>query len=146
MEDALSEKSINIQSSGSMGDIRGVVGGNVTGVLNLGTISGSVSNTINQLPISPTPNEPGLKELLAQLQAAIETENELPPEDKAEALEQVKVLAEAGQNPEDGVLKKSARTAMKILKGTVSTLPDVTKLVEESAKLLPAIAALLTLL
>ena len=146
MKDAMPENFINIQSSGSMGNVNGVVGGDVTGVLNLGTISGSVSNAINQLPSSPTPNEPGLKELLSQLQSAIEAEHELPPEDKAEALEQVKILAEAGQNPEDGVLKKSAKTALKILKGTVTTLPDVTKLVEESAKLLPAIGALLTLL
>lgn len=126
--------SINIQA-----------GRDISGVVNLGTISGSVTNTINQLPASPDPEKPGIKELLAQLQAAIEAESELPDEDKAEALEQVKTLAEAGQKPEDNVLQKAAKTSMKILKGTVASLPDAAKLAESCAKLLPAIATLLAL-
>ncbi|MFB2981880.1 pentapeptide repeat-containing protein [Microseira sp. BLCC-F43] len=63
-------------------------------------ISGTVTNTINQLPESPEPDQPGIKELLTELQAAIEAETNLSDEDKAEALEQVKALAEAGKNPQ----------------------------------------------
>ncbi len=126
--------SINIQA-----------GRDISGVVNLGTISGSVTNTINQLSASPAPEKPGIKELLTQLQAAIEAESELPDEDKAEALEQVKTLAEAGQKPEDNVLQKAAKTSMKILKGTVASLPDAAKLAESCTKLLPAIATLLAL-
>lgn len=121
-------------------------GRDISGVVNLGTIKGDVTNAINQLPASPDPNKSGLKELLSQLQAAIEAEPELPPEDKAEALEQVKTLADAGQKPEDNAFQKAAKTAMKILKGTVAGLPDAAKLAESCAKLLPTIATLLALI
>ena len=146
MGDTVSEKSsININAGGDISNVSGIAGGDISGVLNLGTISGSVTNAINQLPDQPGSEQPSLKELLTQLQALIETETELAPEDKAEALEQVKTLAEAGQKPEDSGLQKVAKTAMKILKGTVSGLSETTKLVGECAKLLPAIAALLAL-
>jgi uncharacterized protein YjbI with pentapeptide repeats len=119
---------------------------NMTGsTINLGQISGSVSNAINQLPVSPQPDKLGIKELLTQLQAAIEAETNLTAEDKAEALEQVKALAEAGKNPQEGAMQKSAKTAMKILKGTVASLPIAATLYEACQKLLPAIAQLLSL-
>ena len=145
--DTVSEKSsIDIQTGGgNVGNISGLVAGDVSGVVNLGEISGDVTNTINQLPDSLETGEPSVKELLLQLQAAIEAESELAPEDKAEALEQVKVFAEAGQKPEDNVLQKAAKTSMKILKGTIASLPDAAKLAESCIKLLPAIAALLAL-
>lgn len=141
--DTMSEK-YSINTDG--GNVSGVVQGNisnVSGILNLGTISGDVTNAIQQLSASPAPDNPGLKELLTQLQAAIEAEAELQNEDKAEALEQVKTLAEAGQNPKDNALQKAAKTAMKILKGTVASLPEATKLAEACAKLLPLINSLL---
>ncbi len=142
----MSQKKGNVSITGLQGNVNGiaVAGENqtLTGVA-IGAISGSVTNTINQLPTSPNPDNPGIKELLAQLQAAIEAESELPDEDKAEALEQVKTLAEAGQKPEDNALQKAAKTSMKILKGTVASLPDAAQLAEACAKLLPAIATLL---
>jgi len=113
--------------------------------LNLGDISGTVTNTINQLPTSPEPEKPGIKELLTQLQAAIEADTNLPQEDKAEALEQVKALAEAGKSPQEGVMQKTAKTAMKILKGTVASLPTTATLVEACSKLLPLISKFLGL-
>ena len=146
-----------IMSQSSKGNIRiGDVQGNVSGIaaagekqsmtgVALGAISDSVTNTINQLPSSPDPDSPSIKELLGQLQEAIESESELPDEDKAEALEQVKTLAEAGQKPENSTLKKAAKTSIKILKGTVASLPDAAQLTEACAKLLPAIATLLAL-
>ncbi|WDD34813.1 pentapeptide repeat-containing protein [Nostoc sp. UHCC 0926] len=113
--------------------------------LNLGDISGTVTNTINQLPASPEPEKPGIKELLTQLQAAIEADTNLPQEDKAEALEQVKALAEAGKSPQEGAMQKAAKTAIKILKGTISSLPSATKLVEQCSNLLPLISNFLGL-
>ncbi|AFZ22502.1 hypothetical protein Cylst_0125 [Cylindrospermum stagnale PCC 7417] len=115
--------------------------------LNLGEmdISGVVTNTISQLPASPEPDKPGIKELLTQLQAAIEADKNLNQEDKAEALEQVKALAEAGKNPQEGAMQKAAKTAIKILKGTISSLPTATKLVEECSKILPLISGFLGL-
>ncbi|MBN3870833.1 pentapeptide repeat-containing protein [Nostoc sp. JL33] len=113
--------------------------------LNLGDISGTVTNTINELPASPEPEKPGIKELLTQLQAAIEADTNLPQEDKAEALEQVKALAEAGKNPQGGAMQKAGKTAIKILKGTIASLPSATKLVEQCSNLLPLISNFLGL-
>jgi uncharacterized protein YjbI with pentapeptide repeats len=142
----MSQSKGNVNISGVQGNVSGVAAAGenqtITGSA-IGAISGSVTNTINQLPASPDPDNLGIKELLAQLQAAIEAEPQLPDEDKAEALEQVKTLAEAGQKPEDNVLQKAAKTSMKILKGTIASLPNAAKLAESCVKLLPAIAKLL---
>ena len=144
----MSQSKGNISISGVQGDVSGIAAAGenqeMTGVV-VGEVSGSVTNSINQLSSSPDPDTLGLKELLTQLQKSIETETRLSEEDKAEALEQVKMLAEAGQNPEDNGLQKTAKTAMKILKGTAASLPDATELVEACTKLLPAIATLLVL-
>lgn len=102
-------------------------------------ISGTVAESINQLPSSPDTTKPGIKELLSQLTEAISTSTDLNDEDRTEALEQVKTLAEAGKNPNDGAMQKMARTAIKILQGTVSGLPDVAKLADACSKLLPLI-------
>jgi hypothetical protein len=77
---------------------------------------------------------------LTQLQTAIETESALQPDDKTEALEQVGTLAKAGENPQDGTLKKLAGTAIKVLRGTIAALPATATLVEAGSKLLPLIA------
>jgi len=146
MGDAVTEKSsININAGGDIGSLSGIVGGNVSGVMNLGTISGNVSNAIGQLS-DDSEDKSELKALLQELQAAIEAEPALEPDDKAEALGQVQTLAKAGQNPEDRAMQKAAKTAIKILKGTTAGLSETTKLVGECAKLLPAISGLLLLL
>ncbi|TBR57925.1 hypothetical protein B4U84_18380 [Westiellopsis prolifica IICB1] len=115
--------------------------------LNLGEIdiSGEVTNTINQLPESPEPENPGIKELLIQLQEVIEADNNLSEEDKAEALEQVKTLAEASQNPQEAGKQKTGKKAITMLKGLVSGLPATATLVEACSKLLPLISKLLGL-
>ena len=126
----------------------GNVGGdfNASGsVLNLGDISGTVTNTINQLPSSAEPNQLGIKELLTQLQEAIASESTLSEDDKAEALEQVKTLAEAGQNPSDAGRKKLAKRATTMLKGIAAGLPTAAKLAESLSQLLPALSSLLGL-
>ena len=106
---------------------------------NIGEISGTVTNSINQLPASPQSDKPGIKELLTQLQAAIEAETDLSDDDKAEALEQVNTLAEVGKNPKESTMQKARKTAMKILKGIIASLPSGTTLVEACSKLLPEI-------
>lgn len=122
------------------------IGGNVTGsTINLGEISGSVSNAVNQLPNSPDPKQPGIKELLAELQAAIEGDADLPEKGKATALEQVKVLAEVGQDSEQPEKKDLGSRAINLLKGAASFLPDTAKLAEACSKLLPLIAKALGL-
>jgi uncharacterized protein YjbI with pentapeptide repeats len=118
---------------------------NNSGQINLGEISGTVTNTINELPSASEPEQPGIKELLTQLKAAIEAEKDLSEEDKAEALEQVQALAEAGKNPQAEPHQKGAKTAMKILKGTITGLPATATLVEAVSKLLPLISKFLGL-
>jgi uncharacterized protein YjbI with pentapeptide repeats len=119
-------------------------------VVNLRDISGSVTNTINQLPAASDLDRPGIKELLVQLQAVLESADEaaLKPEDKADALEQVKVLAEAAQKPEDEkktLGAKAIRFLRRIVDAVPTALPTASKLVEEVNKLVPAIVSLLGL-
>lgn len=108
-------------------------------------ISGIVTNSINQLPASPQSDQPGIKELLTELQTAIEAETDLSKEDRDEALEQVKTLAEVGTNPQESTMKKAGKKAMTMLKGILAGLPSAATLVEACSKLLPAIASLLLL-
>jgi uncharacterized protein YjbI with pentapeptide repeats len=120
------------------------IGGDVTGsMINLGEISDSVSNVINQLPSSPDPNEPGIKERLTELQKAVEEDTELQPDDKADLLEQVKALAEAEQISEPDKKESLVRNAKKIFIATLIGLPATATLVEASSKLLPIITRLL---
>ncbi|HEY9607635.1 MAG TPA: pentapeptide repeat-containing protein [Allocoleopsis sp.] len=121
-----------------IGDISGDFNA-TTGALNLGEISGTVAETINQLPPSSEPEKPGIKELLSQLQAAINDPN-LADDDKAQALEQIKVLAEAGQNPNSETAQKQAKRAMGFLKVIAEGLPSAAQLVKTCQDVLPAIA------
>jgi hypothetical protein len=123
----------------------GTIHASGAGALSLGDISGTVANTINQLSDSAKPDEPGLKELLTELQTAIEAETDLSEDDKAEALEQVKTLAEVGKNPQESTMQKAGKRAMTMLKGILSGLPTTATLLEACSKLLPAIANLLLL-
>ena len=115
------------------------IGGNATGsTINLGTISGNITNTINQLPDSD-PDQPNLKQLLMQLKDAIETDSDLPDTDKADLLEQVQNLAEAKKTEEPAQKEGLARRAKKMFEATLKSLPDTAKIVEASSKLLPLI-------
>ncbi|MEH2330179.1 pentapeptide repeat-containing protein [Nostoc sp.] len=128
---------INIQGSSNVSGIAGN-----SSIANLGTISGNVSIALNQLPDATDAEKPGIKELLSQLQDAIIQSTYLSEEDKAEALEQVKALAEAGKNPQESTKQKTAKTAITMLKGIFTGLPAVASLVEATNKLLPAISKL----
>ncbi|MBD2628696.1 pentapeptide repeat-containing protein [Trichormus variabilis] len=108
--------------------------------LNLGEISGTVTNTINELPSAPEPEKPGIKEILTQLQTAIEADSDLTPKDKEKALKQVKALAEAAQNPQEK--QDLADTAITMLKGILMSVPT---LLEECSKLFPLISGFLGL-
>jgi uncharacterized protein YjbI with pentapeptide repeats len=138
----MSESKGNINISGTQGNVSGVTAAgenlSITGSA-IGAISGNVTNTVNQLPDSPTA-EPGIKELLKELQAAIESDSTLSDDDKAEALEQVQTIAAGGSQPQDGLIQKTVKTAMKVLKGTIADLPSTEQLVKVSLKVLPLIA------
>jgi uncharacterized protein YjbI with pentapeptide repeats len=119
---------------------RFTVGGDITGsTINLGEISGSVSNVLNQLPSSPDPTQPGIKELLSQLQQAVDQDGDLAPEDKADLLEHVKGLAEAGQTPDQEKKKGLVRKARINFDGILKSLPSTANIIESCTKLLPLI-------
>jgi uncharacterized protein YjbI with pentapeptide repeats len=133
-------KGISI-SAGNNANISGVSSGD--GIVNLGTISGDVTNAINQLPDSSETGQASLKTLLTQLQEAIETDTDLPDPDKSDLLEQVQSLAEAKQTEEPTRREGMARRAMKMFDATLKSLPDTAKIVEACSKLLPLILKVL---
>ena len=114
-----------------------------SGTINLGTISGTVTNTISQLPDSNDGQGRSLKQLLTQLQQAIETDTALPAPDKADLLEQVNNLATAGQTEALAEKEGLTRKAKKMFEATLLSLPDTAKIVEASSKLLPIILKVL---
>ena len=109
-------------------------------VVSLRDTSGQVTNQITQLGDNPTQAQ--LKDMLAQLQAAIEEEPNLSEAEKTEALEEVKQIAAAGQAPQDGPMKKAAKRALTVLKGMTVGLGVTTQFVTACNGLLPAIALL----
>ncbi|WP_242051821.1 pentapeptide repeat-containing protein [Phormidium sp. FACHB-1136] len=121
---------------------------NLTGsTLNLGTISGQVSNQINQIPAPIVADQPSLKDILTQLQTAVETDGELSDEEKAEALQAVGRIATAGAEPNpDAKAKGIVKRATDTLKGLAESLTDASKLAEACKTLLPTILSLFALI
>lgn len=123
------------------------VGGSVGGSITTGKIEGSssshvggnVSFAINELPSSSEADKPGIKELLIQLQEAIEADSNLSEDDKNDALEQVQELAEAAQNPNDSEMKNKAKKADRMLERIMKGVPKATELLEFCNNLLPLI-------
>ncbi|MBD2458234.1 pentapeptide repeat-containing protein [Nostoc sp. FACHB-87] len=113
-------------------------------VVNLRDLSGTVTNTINQLSPNATSDESKLKNYLEELQQNIEA-SELNDLDKADALEQIKTLAELAKHPSKADKETIGRRAIKILKATVDAVPKATQLIESCAKLLPLITQALGL-
>ena len=110
-------------------------------VVNLGDISGQVTNAINQLPSSSVTdsNQTEIKDLLIQLQNAIIQEESLDKEDQDQALEQVKMIAESAKSPHDPGMKKLVKASKNTLNGIITNLPETAKLAEATAKILPLI-------
>ncbi|WP_390883469.1 Clp protease N-terminal domain-containing protein [Kovacikia minuta] len=100
----------------------------------------NIADLLAQLPDSPDSEQPGLKELLTQLHALVEANANLQPASKAEMLEQLKILAEVGQNLADRRIQRFAKTAIRILRGMMVELPADDSFVEECQPLLGAIA------
>lgn len=132
----MEEKQSQIKIGGSVGG--SVTAGGIQGTSS-STVGGNVSFAINELPSSSEADKPGIKELLTQLQEAIEAEQNLSEDDKQDALEQVKELAEAAQNPNDAEMKNKAKKADRMLGRIISAVPQATKLLEFCNNLLPLI-------
>ena len=115
-----------------------------TGTLNatnstLGIISGNATTSIGQLPPAIA-NEPDLKTALTDLQGAIEAST-LSDDDKADALEQLTSIADAGKTPKDNAIQKAVKTSMKVLKGTIADLPATEDVVKVLIRVAPIVAA-----
>jgi SPFH domain / Band 7 family len=143
------EQNPKVEIGSVSGNVGAVSAGDLSqqnqGLTNFGEISGSVTNTINQLQTSTSPETAQLADLLKQLQTAIEAETNLDSDEKAMALEQTGKLAEAAQNLGDDSTKKPAKLAIGFLKGLTTSLPAAATLAEACSKLLPMITALLGL-
>jgi len=99
-----------------------------------------VSNQISQL--GETADQVQLKNLLTQLQSAIEPEPSMNEEAKTDALTEVGELAAAGQSPQESSMQKAAKRSLNVLKGITLGLGETTKLAETAKGLLSAIALL----
>ncbi|TVP65558.1 MAG: pentapeptide repeat-containing protein, partial [Leptolyngbya sp. LCM1.Bin17] len=141
----------NMNNPINTGDGSFYAGGDVNlsgSTLNLGQISGQVTNQINQIPAPAAPGQPDLRDILTQLQTAAETDSELSDDEKAEALQAVSRIATAAtapNNPDDktkGMVKRATAT----LKGMTETLTDASKLAEACQKLLPLVLSMFALI
>ena len=110
------------------------------GAFNLGDISDTVANTINQLPNSPNPYQPGIKELLSQLKDAIEAETGLDEADKSDALEEIQNLAEVSQEEDENTKKTTAGKSLRMLGRITQALPATAALMTICKEILPAIS------
>ena len=123
------------------GNVGYYAGGNLTYVgdtntsnqLNIPPNYFEVLKTIELVPDPPNRDQPGVKDALVRLQAYIESEPKLTIEEKIEALEQVKTLAEAAQNPTQDK-KLMVQKALKALSGETASTNSV---VETILKLIP---------
>jgi hypothetical protein len=114
---------------------------NVT--LNLSKISGQVSNQINQLPDgAPESGKPSLKDLLTQLQGAIEADVERSDIEK----KKVAKLVEAGSAPQESTMQRVAKRGADNLKAIAEPLTEASNLAEACKKLLPLILPLFVLI
>lgn len=82
--------------------------------------------------------EPGIKDLLAQLQQAIDDPN-LSDDDKKQTLEQLDALAVAGQNPQEQTMQKKAKRTVGFLKVIAEGVEPTTKLAQAFTSVLPKI-------
>ena len=121
-------------------EISGIVNASGAGAFNLGDISGTVANNINQIPDSSEPNKPNIKQLLSRLKEAIETESHLEDFDKQDALEEVNNLAQASQKEIGNEQKNQSQKYLRNLARIAKALPAGAALVTICKEVLPAIA------
>lgn len=125
-----------------MGDsIRVETGGGSISMTN-SALGKDITLTINELPSSPEPEKPGIKELLTQLTTAIETEPALNEKNKVKALKQVEELAKAAQNSNEEEVQEKADNAITMLKGIFSGLQTGATLLEAWNNILPLLSKL----
>ncbi|HEY9761213.1 MAG TPA: hypothetical protein V6D07_01745 [Trichocoleus sp.] len=121
------------------------VSSTATGDTNLGHTSRRLTHQINNLLGASEEPNPTLRDLLTQLQQAIEAEPSLNNAQKAEALLEIAELSTAGQAPDEGPMQMLAKRALQALKGTTAPLADTAKLSVALQDLLPRLTAIFSL-
>lgn len=107
--------------------------------------TGDVNNIINEIPDNKDNDTSELKSLLQELIKAIEGETELDDDEKTDAVNQVKKIAEASKKPDDEGLQKKANRAVNLLDTLAKGLEPAGKLAKACQKVLPMIVGLLGL-
>jgi hypothetical protein len=104
-----------------------------------------VTQTLEHLPASPQPDQPGIRELLSQLQRGTEVEENLSNEQKTEALTQLQALAHAWHQKDLDEEQKQADSALRVLRGIVAQSPHAHSFNEMATSIIPQIAAIFDL-
>jgi uncharacterized protein YjbI with pentapeptide repeats len=125
-----------------------IAGGDFTSTgstTNLGEmeISGQVTNSIQQLQDIQTSDSQELAQILTDLQAAIQDEQNLPPAIKTVSLENVKILSEEAKKEPAQRSKSILEKAVDFLSGIGKIVGDTSKLAEVCKTHLPTLTKLL---
>ncbi|MCV3214009.1 CHASE2 domain-containing protein [Plectonema radiosum NIES-515] len=113
--------------------------------LDFSDMSITVTNSISQLTNSKESSLSAIKQLLSQLQTTFESDHNLQPDDKAEALQQLAYLVAFASNPTNKEMKITAKRAIRIMVGMMADLPHAKTFVSTLSALLPEISKLLHL-
>ncbi|GET43580.1 hypothetical protein [Microseira wollei] len=132
----MEDSSTNVKVHGGSFISRSSVKGDVTSTVR------DISVSIEKLPGSSDPEQPGIKEILEKLKTAIETEPDLDEKNKIKALKQVEEIAKAAQSSNDGEEKEKADNAITMLKGIFSGLQTGATLLEAWNNILPLLSKL----
>ncbi|WP_017662269.1 GAF domain-containing protein [Baaleninema simplex] len=100
-------------------------------------IEPDVNRKLDRLKSSPHPDAVTLVDRLERLKAEIATSPELDEDDRAEAELQIARLAESGSDLSHPAKHKQAKTALKILKGTMVDLSERSSLWRSFQQVLP---------
>ena len=95
-----------------------------------------VAQTLKELIIFAHSDEAAMKDWLGQLQEGIE-ESELSAPKKRQALEQLKAIVEAGQNPQDVTMQSKAEMAVGFLEVIAKGVEPASKLAQTCTQVLP---------
>lgn len=115
------------------------------GMVNLGDLSDRARIAINTLPDQRlSAEQQSLRELLQQLQASLDGDQELPVSSRADALSEIHTIATAAQEPQQNA--SVARRAIHALKGISASITEANKALEESSKFVATVKKLLPLI
>ncbi len=106
------------------------------------TSTNEVSQTLEELPASFQPDQPGIRELLTELQRVTTAEGHLPDRDRDQVLSQIKNLAHIWKEKETSTKKKEAVIAVEILQRIVAEVPEAEDFNETATNLIPQIAGI----